>query len=96
VKLVASDPCFEFWLLLHFEYSAAVMSAADALARLQRHMPGYYKADTAVFDRVCAGLYAACRHAARLDADYGTSGATSPMSDMPKLVEELRSMVTGR
>ena len=38
-----SNPCFEFWLLLHFEEGAGITSSRDCVARLRRHLPDYDK-----------------------------------------------------
>ena len=93
VKLIVNDPCFEFWLLLHFEYSASTLTAADAESRLRRHVPAYKKADPDLFEKVGASLDAASRNAVRLSAEHRATGAASPSSDMPTLVEELKSML---
>ena len=38
-----SVPCFEFWLLLHFTYTTALMNQHEALDRLRRFLPTYNK-----------------------------------------------------
>lgn len=38
-----SNPCFEFWLLLHFEYTDAWLTPDQCQNRLQAHMPNYTK-----------------------------------------------------
>lgn len=38
-----SNPCFEFWLLLHFDYTDAWLTADDCTARLRQWMPTYKK-----------------------------------------------------
>lgn len=92
VQIVASHPSIEFWLLLHFEYSSAPCSAAEALARLRGHLTGYQKADPKIFDAVAAGLEAACQNAAHLKAENAATGAETPDTDMAQLVERLREM----
>jgi hypothetical protein len=92
VQIVASHPCIEFWLLLHFEYSSAPGSAADVLARLRGHLTGYQKAEPRIFEMVAAGLDRACQNAARLKAEHAASGAVTPDTDMALLVERLREM----
>lgn len=42
--VAVSNPCFEYWLLLHFEFSDAPCSECnDALRKLKRHVPEYTK-----------------------------------------------------
>lgn len=38
-----SYPCFEVWLLLHFENAKAIASAKDCIARLKKHWPNFNK-----------------------------------------------------
>lgn len=47
VKFRESDPCFEFWLLLHEEYTTAQFVDCDAvIVRLRRFWPNYSEGDT--------------------------------------------------
>ena len=41
--LAVSNPKFEYWLLLHFEDGAGVVSSHQCSDRLERHLPGYDK-----------------------------------------------------
>jgi len=44
IKIAFSSTCFEFWFLLHFEYTTASFQDCDALLnRLKNHIPGYEK-----------------------------------------------------
>ncbi|GHT87867.1 hypothetical protein AGMMS49960_02560 [Betaproteobacteria bacterium] len=47
VRIALSNVCFEFWLLLHFEYTAAAYNSCDQLlenSKLARqHIPNYEK-----------------------------------------------------
>jgi len=38
---IPSAPCFELWLLLHFEGTTNKMSRHDLLKKLKKHMPEY-------------------------------------------------------
>lgn len=96
VDVIANDPCFEFWLLLHFEYSASAMTTEGTLGRLRRHLPRYAKEDANVFDAAAAGLEAACGRAMRLQAEHAATGSCSPASDMPRIVDALKSMTIQR
>jgi hypothetical protein len=93
VTLVVSRPCFEIWLLLHFEYVARPLSsAADAIDLLRRHLTDYSKADRQIFAKVGAGLDRAIDHALRLKSELAAVGAQSPGSDMPALIEALDAL----
>jgi hypothetical protein len=44
VDLAISNPCFEFWLLLHFEACSAPLPCyGDVAKRLLKHVPGFSK-----------------------------------------------------
>lgn len=42
-EATASVPCFELWLLLHFEEVQAPLHRTEVYARLRGHLPGYDK-----------------------------------------------------
>ena len=54
VEMILSDPCFELWLLLHFEFTdrpytsvrGGRSACADVIEQLQRHIPEYRKNTT--------------------------------------------------
>jgi RloB-like protein len=90
VRVIASHPSFEYWLLLHFEYRARPCSAAEAIRDLRAHLTGYDKAEPQIFEMVEMGLDRACQHAERLKRDLQASGANTPDTDMASLVSQLR------
>jgi hypothetical protein len=90
VEVIVSRPCFEFWLLLHFEYSARPFgTAAEVIGILEKHLPDYDKADRRIFEQVQPGLDLAGIHVNRLKAGLAAQQATIPDTDMPVLVEAL-------
>ena len=43
---IVSIPCFEYWILLHFENTDAPFDICDnVIDRLEKHLPGYTKTD---------------------------------------------------
>lgn len=42
-QAIASVPCFELWLLLHFENIYAPIGRDEVYERLKYHLPGYHK-----------------------------------------------------
>lgn len=93
VQVVASYPSFEYWLLLHFEYSTrAYQTAGEATNALRRHLTEYAKNDRNIFSKVAAGLDAACQNADRLKAEMSKTGSQVPDTDMRLLVDQLTRM----
>jgi hypothetical protein len=90
VDLVVNRPCFEFWLLLHFEYSARQFPSAPAVIELlRRHLTDFDKSDRDIFAKVQKGLDRAIGHAARLKIELAAHNVDSPDTDMSRLVEKL-------
>ncbi len=93
VQVIASCPSIEFWLLLHFEYSArAFRTAAEVLQVLRAHLPDYRKNDRDIFRKAAEGLDQACQRVEQLKAELRTNGGIAPDTDMHLLVEQFRRM----
>jgi hypothetical protein len=105
VKVIASYPCFEFWLLLHFGYNrkpyavAGKHSAADLLIKDLRTHPGmehYEKGkDLSIFTRLLnSGFFEARKIAPKILAEAIASGEMNPSTRLHELLdffEELSS-----
>ncbi|HMD74268.1 MAG TPA: RloB family protein [Steroidobacteraceae bacterium] len=93
VQLIASSPCFEFWLLLHFEYLARPFpTAASVIDILERHLTDYDKADRLIFPKVRSGLERALGNARQLKTELAAIGARTPDTDMAVLIEMLMTL----
>ena len=92
IEVIATLPSFEFWLLLHFEFTTATMDAGGAITNLKAYLPDYQKNDRNIFDKVSAGLDQACQNGVRCDEELAKTGAQSPKSDMPRVVEALKKL----
>jgi hypothetical protein len=95
VDAVASVPCFELWLLLHFEDVTAPLTAAEALARLTKHAPQYAKGNTDHWAETRAHLPAAIARAKALAAVTTAHDGHLPYTDMHSLVERLVHLKDG-
>ncbi len=93
---VTSVPCFEFWLLLHYEYTARPFgqgvglrqsSCEAVMTRLEKFLPGYKKADQGIYDKIKNKITDAIKHAEQLESASRTSGATDPSTEVHKLVQ---------
>jgi len=55
VRVLENNPCFEVWLLLHFEYTGRLFSeCSDVVTELRKFIPGYTKGEKFLN---AAGLY---------------------------------------
>jgi len=96
---ITSVPCFEYWLLLHFEYTTALFhatgkkSAGDGVVdKLRKNLPGYQKNDGAVFDQLVERLHQAKAHAARALIEAQANNSDNPSTRVHELVEYLQNM----
>lgn len=95
VRKAASAPCFEYWLLLHFEFTTQPFFGMDGgrsaceqvIQRLQGHLPDYKKNDPAVYGRCSERLEDALRNAEKLGP-----GQRNPATEVGKLVLRLRGL----
>lgn len=97
VRMIRSDPCFEFWLLLHYEFTDRPFvsagkgrTACDAVtAELRRHLPRYQKNAPRVFEDFRDRLDHAIVNAGRLRSLHPAPGDNVPRTDADQLVERL-------
>lgn len=83
-----SNPCFEYWLLLHHTESAAPTYRCEPVADLLRKFVATYDRTTLRFDDFAAGVEAAISRAKRRDRT-GKDHTVNPSSSVWVLVERL-------
>jgi hypothetical protein len=90
---VASNPCFELWLLLHFEDVFELFHRREILGKLKRQMPDYEKALRGAFERTQTHLAAATARAERLQARFKPEADTEgPYTNVDVVVDLLLKM----
>ncbi len=92
IQSVISRPCFEFWLLLHVQYSSSDFPDCDAaVAFLAQKLPGYRK-NAPPMDLLLGLIPSAVQNAAKLRSDHERTGSISPGTDVDLLVRALNDM----
>lgn len=89
LDVVPSVPCFELWLLLHFEEVQAPLHRNKALDRLKVHLPGYAKGGSGYWAATQARLVVATQRAERLAETTTAHDGTQPYTAMHQLVSRL-------
>lgn len=98
---IASVPCFEYWVLLHFDGSTAPFfpkgkkSVADTVKeklKLKRNMPNYNKTDISLFDQLLSRLSTAKKNAANALKEAGKNKTDNPSTHVHELVEYLENL----
>ena len=94
-QAVASVPCFELWLLLHFEDVQAPVHRNEVYGRLRTHLPGYDKGQGGHFDATRDRLDGATARATARAALTTAHDGREPYTDMHSLVSRLMTLKTG-
>jgi hypothetical protein len=99
LELVPSMPCFEYWLLLHFEDSARAYGAggkrspcAECERDLKRHLPRYAKGAGGVFEATLPFLDVATDRADRRAKHVAGDASPNPVTYVHELTTRLRRL----
>jgi len=91
---IASVPCFELWLLLHYEEIHAPLHRDVVMRQLRKHLPDYDKGMRGVFTKTRDKLDVAMQRAEALAARFTAHDGSEPFTavvDLVKLLTSLRS-----
>lgn len=94
-QAIASVPCFELWLLLHFDDVMAPVHRNEVYARLRTHLPAYDKGQGGHFAATRHLLNTATARAAARAAQTTAHDGREPYTDMHTLVSRLMTLKTG-
>lgn len=89
LDVVVSVPCFELWLLLHFEDVHAPLHRHEALERLKAYLPDYEKGGGGHWGKTQAHLSHAIERAHHLAAQNNPNDGIQPYTAMHELVSRL-------
>lgn len=91
ITMVITNPCFEFWLVLHFaNHRAHLANYAQMKAVVKKHVPGYRKSALDFVRDGYADRYLDAADRARMLDPTGAAYQTNPSTNMWQLVEALR------
>ena len=94
-QAIASVPCFELWLLLHFEDVIAPIHRNEVYTRLRIHLPKYDKGQGGHFAATRHMLDVATARAAARAARTTAQDGREPYTDMHSLVNLLMTLKDG-
>lgn len=89
---VPTVPCFELWLLLHFEDVFAFGDRHEVIDKVTRCIPGYVKGMRGIYSQTEPMLAAASQRTAQLRARHSADQGNEPYTDMDVLAGRLRSI----
>jgi hypothetical protein len=90
IKVAVSNPCFELWVLLHFQEQSAFLDRAMARRLLKKYIPGYQK--IVPFEALKPYYNNAVERAKILDARCESAGVRgdNPSTGVYRLTEGIR------
>jgi hypothetical protein len=92
-QAIASIPCFELWLLLHYEDICAPLSRDEVLRLLEQHIPGYDKGMGNSYATTQSRLDTALQRAETLaERGFNAHTAPEPFTDVATLVKRLTTL----
>lgn len=96
IQFAVSDPCFEFWLLLHGEYTTSPFAECNSIVRrLKKHWPDYLKGQPPPRPFL-EKLPIAVQNAQRCrDHHQACGGSGNPSTKIDILVRNLNSATRG-
>ena len=94
VQAIVSVPCFELWLLLHFEDILAPMHRDVVYQRLRQYLPNYDKGQVGYYQQTCNYSSAAYQRAEQLAQLTNAHNGVEPYTDMHRLVTLLTTLKT--
>ncbi|MHB1267794.1 MAG: RloB family protein [Acidithiobacillus ferriphilus] len=89
IEEAISIPCFEFWVLLHYEQTDSPSNRCDEMKdRVRRHISDYQKADAATARRLMDKLAVALNNASWLE-NRGANNNNNPYTSVHKTILHL-------
>jgi RloB-like protein len=86
-QAIVSVPCFELWLLLHFEDIKVSLHRNEVAQRLKKYLPHYQKGGVGHWASSKAHIATAQTRAARLAELYTAVQDTEPYTNMHELIQ---------
>ncbi len=96
IRLALSNPCFEFWYLLHFQYTTGFLKNYSSVKNiLHTHLKGYEKSAD-VYEQLAAHTVKAIQNAKQVEQYHIQNGCdkpfgikVNPFTDVYQLIESL-------
>lgn len=94
IQAITSTPCFELWLLLHFEYTAQSFSTVGTgsnceqlISKLKDHIPNYEKGSSNIFELTRDKLGSAKINAKLAEKQHTSSSAATNVYELVEYLE---------
>ena len=96
LEVILSNPCFEYWYILHFRKTSAPFNTSqDAKSALRQEHPAYCESDTTIFDVVYPMTANAIKHSKEVLKEQHNDAEDlddcNPSTHVHKIVEYLQN-----
>lgn len=95
-EAIASVPCFELWLLLHYDNIQAYFHRDEILKKLKKHIPNYEKGAKGIYALTKPNLSTALDRAKRLTSRFSKLPGTEAYTDVHALVATLQTLLKNK
>ncbi len=93
MRTIISDPCVEYWFLVHFEAVTRPMrNCDDVIHALRAHVPGYAHGSPQIIEALLPLTDAAVRNARWVRREHARSDAANPVTHMDELINYLKAL----
>jgi RloB-like protein len=92
-EAVVSVPCFEVWLLMHFQDVTAWEHRDIIISKLQTHVPSYSKGRKGMYSLTASGIPLATQRAIAERAKNGRLPGNSIYTDVDSVVTTLHKLI---
>jgi len=97
INIALSNPCFELWFILHYDYSTAPLHTKEAISKIKEYIPKYKKNCDVIntLTSVTNSLPTAIKNAKLLESYHITAGnelfstSSNPSTQVFKILELL-------
>lgn len=96
---VTSVPCFEYWLLLHFNFTARpfypvpnLSASQAAVKKLKEYLPFYEKGGKGLYSELIVQVETAIGYARRITDESERNKTDNPSTNMHEVVEYIREI----
>jgi len=96
LRVALSNPCFEYWYILHFEKTGrAFQSSAEAVKRLKKHYSEYDKGNSSICEKIFKDTDLAIKHSEEviIEKQWGDNlSHCNPSTHVHRLVKLLQDI----
>ena len=90
ILAVTAVPCFELWILLHFERTDRPMrTCAEVVKKIKQHVPGYMKGESDITNELLTRTKQAVANARWLIKQQAAAGTDNPSTRIHEIVSTL-------